>query len=94
MKIIVKSKQSDNGTIEVSVEDSGVGMAENNVKRLFKIEEKVSSQGTDGESSTGLGLLLCKEFIEMHGGRIWVESEEGKGSKFIFTLHKSISASV
>ncbi len=89
-KTIIKSEPLDDGKIEVSVEDNGVGISEKNVKRLFKIEEKVSSQGTDGESSTGLGLLLCKEFIERNGGKIWVESEEGKGSKFKFTLQKSI----
>ncbi len=91
-KTIIKSAQSDDGKIEVSVEDNGVGISEKNIKRLFKIEEKVSSQGTDGESSTGLGLLLCKEFIERNGGKIWVESEEGKGSKFTFTLRKSIKS--
>jgi PAS domain S-box-containing protein len=89
-KTIIKSESLDGDKIEVSVEDNGVGISEKNVKRLFKIEEKVSSQGTDGESSTGLGLLLCKEFIERNGGKIWVESEEGKGSKFTFTLQKSI----
>ena len=90
---IIKSKWLDNDTIEVAVEDNGVGIPEKDIHRLFKIEEKVSSQGTEGESSTGLGLLLCKEFIEMHGGKIWVESEYGKGSKFKFTLHKSIETS-
>ncbi len=88
-KTIIKSKWLDNDTIEVSVEDNGVGISEKDINRLFKIEEKVSTQGTDGESSTGLGLLLCKEFIEINGGKIWVESELGKGSTFKFTLHKS-----
>ncbi len=92
-KAIIKSEWLDNDIIEVSVEDNGVGIAEKDILKLFKIEEKVSSKGTDGESSTGLGLLLCKEFIEMHGGKIWVESELGKGSKFKFTLHKTISTS-
>jgi signal transduction histidine kinase len=85
-KVIVKSERSDNGAIEVSVSDNGVGILKNDVKRLFKIEEKVSTQGTDGELSTGLGLLLCKEFVEKNGGKIWAESEEGVGSTFYFTL--------
>ncbi len=87
-KVIVKSERSNNGTIEISVTDNGIGIAENDIKRLFKVEEKVSSKGTDGESSTGLGLILCKEFVNMHGGKIWVESEEGKGSTFYFTLRE------
>lgn len=84
-KIIVQSEQS-NDTIKISVTDNGVGIPENDVKKLFKIEEKVSSKGTEGELSTGLGLLLCKEFIEMHSGKIWVESKENIGSTFYFTL--------
>jgi signal transduction histidine kinase len=53
---------------------------------LFRIDVKTGRRGTNGESSTGLGLLLCKEFVEKHGGKIWVESEEGKGSNFCFTM--------
>jgi PAS domain S-box-containing protein len=85
-KVIVKSKINAGEVLEVSVSDTGIGMSEINVKRLFKIEEKVGSKGTDGEESTGLGLLLCKEFVEKNGGEIWVESNEGKGSTFYFTL--------
>jgi PAS domain S-box-containing protein len=88
-KVIVKSGQPDNDTIEISVADNGVGIPEKDVGRLFKIEEKVSTQGTDGESSTGLGLLLCKEFIEKHGGKIWVESKKNEGSTFYFSLPKA-----
>ncbi len=85
-KVIVNSVLSENGTTEVSIKDDGVGISEIDVARLFKIEEKVGSIGTDNESSTGLGLVLCKEFIEMHGGKIWLESEKGKGSNFHFTV--------
>lgn len=85
-EIIVRSKKIEDEMVEVSVQDTGVGMAEKDVNRLFKMEEKVSSQGTDGEPSTGLGLLLCKEFVEKNGGKVSVESEKGKGSIFYFTV--------
>lgn len=85
-KIIVKSRRFNDSTLQVSIEDTGVGISEDEVKKLFRIEEKVSSLGTEGEPSTGLGLFLCKEFVEMHGGKIWVESKKNKGSTFSFTL--------
>ncbi len=84
--IIGEARESDDGSVEIAVTDSGVGMSKEAIGRLFKIGEKVSTLGTDNEPSTGLGLLLCKEFVEKHGGTIWVESEEGKGSTFFFTL--------
>lgn len=77
-------KQNEQALICIS--DNGTGMSESVKSKLFKIHEKVSKQGTDNEKGTGLGLLLCKEFVEKHDGKIWVESEEGKGSKFSFTL--------
>ncbi len=89
-EVIVTTKKNDTEMLEVSIHDTGIGMSEKNIERLFRIEEKVSSKGTDGELSTGLGLLLCKEFVEKNGGNIWVESELGKGSTFYFTL-RSIS---
>jgi PAS domain S-box-containing protein len=85
-KVIIRTKKTDNETLEISVSDTGVGMSEEKVKKLFKIDEMVSSKGTEGEPSTGLGLLLCKEFVEKHGGRILVESKDGKGSTFTFSL--------
>ncbi|MBE0649907.1 MAG: HAMP domain-containing histidine kinase, partial [Bacteroidales bacterium] len=85
-KVIVKSKRFDDGTIKVSIEDNGVGISEDIIKKLFRIDQKVGSLGTEGEPSTGLGLLLCKEFVEMHKQKIWVESKKEKGSTFSFTL--------
>ncbi len=74
------------GYIHIYVKDSGVGLTKATIEKFFKIEENVSSIGTIGESGTGLGLILCKEFVEKHGGKIWVESEVGKGSMFWFSL--------
>ncbi|MDP3148773.1 MAG: PAS domain S-box protein [Ignavibacteria bacterium] len=88
-KIIIRSKKIENDMVEVSVQDTGVGMLEKDVKRLFKMEEKVSSKGTDDEPSTGLGLLLCKEFVEKNGGKVWAESVKGEGSTFYFTVPAS-----
>lgn len=88
-KVTIKTKTQSNGMAEIAVEDSGVGITERTLNKLFKIDEKVGKKGTDGELSTGLGLLLCKEFVEKHGGKIWAESEEGKGSCFIFTVPSS-----
>ena len=72
--------------VEVSVVDSGIGMDQNTIENLFRLDVAHSTIGTDNETGTGLGLILCKEFVEKHGGKIWVESEVGKGSSFRFTL--------
>ncbi len=85
-KINVTAVYSINHFIEIKVSDSGIGMTPELRNKLFMINEKTSRNGTEGELSTGLGLLLCKEFIEKHNGRIWVESEVGTGSIFSFTI--------
>lgn len=72
--------------VEIEVADNGVGMSLHTKKKLFKMDEFQSTLGTNNEPGTGLGLLFCKEFVEMHGGKIWIESEYGRGSKFRFTL--------
>ena len=79
-------RELETGEVEVFVRDTGVGMDAERVASLFQIDKSKSTNGTNGEVGTGLGLILCKEFVEMHGGKIWVESEVGVGSKFIFTL--------
>jgi PAS domain S-box-containing protein len=75
-----------NNEIEIHITDSGIGMPAELKNKLFHINEKTSRRGTEGEPSTGLGLLLCKEFIEKHNGEIWAESEAGHGSTFYFTV--------
>jgi len=84
--ISVSAHEIDGHFIEVKVSDSGIGIPPELKSKLFMINEKTSRKGTDGELSSGLGLLLCKEFIEKGGGRIWAESEEGRGTDFFFTV--------
>lgn len=84
--ITVKAKITNDNGVEISVTDSGIGMNRELINNLFHIDARVARKGTAGESSTGLGLILCKEFIEKHGGTLLVESEEGKGSTFAFNL--------
>ncbi|GAK53626.1 response regulator receiver sensor signal transduction histidine kinase [Candidatus Moduliflexus flocculans] len=74
--------------IQVAIRDTGMGIGENYVPKLFRIDEQYRRTGTANERGTGLGLILCKEFVERNGGRIWVESEVGKGSTFRFTSPK------
>jgi PAS domain S-box-containing protein len=89
-RVSVWAKSTDAGDIEIAVKDSGIGMNTEMLANMFKLDESISRKGTDGEPSTGLGLLLCKDFIEKHGGQIWVESEEEIGSTFYFTLPSGV----
>ncbi|MCX2743718.1 ATP-binding protein [Mangrovivirga sp. M17] len=72
----------------ITISDNGIGIPENVLNNLFKIEKSISTPGTQNETGTGLGLILCKEFVKKHGGEIWVESKQGKGTKFKFTIPK------
>lgn len=72
--------------VEISISDNGIGIPDHIKVKLFKINGKVTQKGTENESGSGLGLLLCNEFIKKHQGKIWVESEIGKGSTFKFIL--------
>lgn len=76
----------DHKNVEISISDTGIGMTPAMVDNLFKLDARNGRMGTNGEPSTGLGLILCKEFIEKHNGKINVESEVGKGSVFRFTI--------
>lgn len=81
---ISKTKQEE--TL-FAIRDNGIGMSANLLDKLFKVNENVSRPGTDNEASSGLGLILCKEFVEKHGGRIWAKSVEGKGSTLYFSFN-------
>ncbi|MCU7491461.1 MAG: PAS domain S-box protein [Ignavibacteria bacterium] len=72
--------------VEVSVSDTGIGIDKDDIERMFRIDETMTREGTEKEKGTGLGLVLCREFVEMNGGTISVESEIGKGSTFRFTV--------
>ena len=85
--VTVSSYFTENNTsVVVVVKDSGIGMNSTMTANLFRLNVNNSRPGTEGEQSTGLGLLLCKEFVEKHGGEIWVESVEGSGTSFYFTI--------
>jgi len=84
--VTISAENNNDGMIEISVSDTGIGMPKSVLENLFIPGEKTSRKGTEGELSTGLGLLLCKEFIVKNGGSIRFESKEGVGSKFYFTL--------
>ncbi len=77
--------------ITVAVRDDGVGMDQNTLSMLFSLDSKVTRPGTEGETSTGLGLFLCQEFVEKHGGRIWAQSAPGQGTTFCFTLPVAVT---
>ncbi len=86
-EILISTIENQN-EISVSVSDNGVGIPAGIIKKLFQIDQNISTSGTQNEQGTGLGLILCREFIEKHGGKIWVESEEGKGFVFSFVIKK------
>jgi len=73
-------------SVEISIIDNGVGMKKEDQDKLFQIDKHHTTQGTSNETGSGLGLILCKEFVERNGGNIWVESDLNKGSTFKFTL--------
>jgi len=87
--ITVLARKADNQTI-VTVIDEGIGMSSEILENLFLFDKKNGRKGTFGETSTSLGLILCKEFVEKHGGTIWVESTEHKGSAFSIALPDEI----
>lgn len=87
---IIISVEHKRNKLTITVADNGVGIRPEAMDKLFVIEKSYSTVGTQDEKGTGLGLILCKEFIERHGGEIWVESEVGTGSKFYFTIPENL----
>ena len=83
---IVISASENQNEVTISVKDSGVGISKDRIEKLFSLDESYSTTGTNKEKGTGLGLILCKDFVEKHNGKIWVESKIGEGSQFKFTL--------
>ena len=83
--INISAGQTDSN-ITISVSDNEIGIKPVDLTKLFDISQIHTTTGTAEETGTGLGLILCKEFVEKHGGKIWVESEYGRGSEFKFTM--------
>ena len=84
--VITVSAAPVNNQVVVTISDTGVGISAENLKKLFRFEEQLKTEGTDKEKGSGLGLVLCREVVERSDGRIWAESTEGEGSRFSFSL--------
>jgi len=84
--LITISAECNQDFTSICISDNGIGISQENIAKLWDFTQPLTTPGTEGETGTGLGLVLCKEFVEKHGGKIWVESEVGKGSDFRFTL--------
>ena len=85
-EITLQASRTDEKMIHISVQDNGIGMTREMIGNLFRLGSEVSRRGTDNEPSTGLGLIICNDFIGKNGGKLWVESEVDKGSTFHFTV--------
>ncbi|MCX6303451.1 MAG: ATP-binding protein [Bacteroidetes bacterium] len=85
-KINIAASKTGDLSVEVCISDTGIGMSRELVDTLFRLDVQTNRQGTEGEPGTGLGLIICKDFIEKQGGRLLAESEVGKGSRFTFQL--------
>ncbi|MDP2301355.1 MAG: HAMP domain-containing sensor histidine kinase [Ignavibacteria bacterium] len=88
--VVTISASEREDLVEISITDNGIGMDSEQISNVFQFKNINSTDGTLGERGTGLGLILCKEFIEKNSGKIWFESELGKGTKFFFTLQKAV----
>ncbi len=85
---VLAKVSAEGDKVSISVEDTGVGISAGDIKKIFDPEAHIATKGTENETGSGLGLLLCKDYVEKNGGRMSVESEEGKGSIFRFCIPK------
>lgn len=86
--VYIAARKSERNTVVVSFRDHGIGIPQSLIPKLFEVDETKSRKGTEGERSTGLGLMLCKEFVELNSGSIWVESAENEGSEFFVEMKR------
>ncbi len=84
--ILISAKATNENSCVISIRDNGIGMDQKRIDNLFRMDITTSRNGTEGETSTGLGLIICRDFIEKHGGKLWIESEVNQGSCFYFSL--------
>lgn len=85
-QVAIGAYDNGKGFINIAVIDNGVGMSKEVQEKIFAVDQNYTSPGTSGEQGTGLGVVLCNELTKRHGGKMTVESEEGKGTKFSFTI--------
>jgi signal transduction histidine kinase len=90
--VTISATQTDDHEVEIAVADTGIGIKPDDLPKLFQIDTKYKRLGTDHEKGTGLGLILCKEFVEKHHGKIWVESTVDQGTTVRYTLPAESSA--
>jgi len=90
--ITVSATSLSDKSVSISIKDTGIGMNNKLIDNLFRLDVVTSRKGTDGENSSGLGLILCKDFVEKHGGELWIESAEMKGSTFHFSLPGNVDS--
>lgn len=84
-RIEIEGSKYSKGVAVISIKDNGVGISKEKQELIFQEKQFISTKGTENEKGTGLGLILCKEFVEKNGGKIWLESDAGQGATFLFT---------
>ena len=86
-QVSLEASKNEQGNTHIAIRDTGIGMPNSLIAQLFQLDGHANRPGTKGESSTGLGLLVCKEFAEKQGAKLWVESQEGKGTIFHLEIY-------